>query len=86
MGWFQDNRKADGQFQERGCGRWFEYRKTDNWWAKQQGLQYVVAVGGLNEMRFANILKTVAYIAVDEDENGNAIIEKWQITNHRKYA
>jgi len=30
---------------------------------------------------FAKVYQTVAYIAVDEDENGNAVWEKWQVTH-----
>lgn len=88
MAFFQDQGKVHGVFQEREYKNWFEYRETDNWWAQQQGLKYEVAVCSLakRQVRYANVLKTVAYIAVDEDENGNAVLEKWQIANHRKFA
>jgi len=33
--------------------------------------------------RYANIKKTVAEIAVDEDEYGQPVVEKWQIYSHR---
>ena len=32
--------------------------------------------------RYARILKTVAYIAVDEDQYGQPVVEKWNITSH----
>ena len=32
--------------------------------------------------RLAKILKTVAYVVVDEDEDGFAIIERWPLTDH----
>lgn len=32
--------------------------------------------------RYANVKKTVAYIAVDEDEYGQPVVEKWQIYSH----
>jgi len=35
--------------------------------------------------RAAKIKKTVAYIAVDEDEYGNTIWEKWPIKKHKYY-
>jgi len=33
--------------------------------------------------RVARILKTVAYVCVDEDEFGLPVIEKWHIKKHR---
>ena len=35
--------------------------------------------------RYAKVLKTVARIVIDEDENG-LVIEKWSIKNHSVYA
>ena len=36
------------------------------------------------EKRYARVLKTVAYVIVDEDENG-PVIEKWQIKGRNIY-
>lgn len=35
--------------------------------------------------RFATVKKTVAYILTN-DEDGNDVVEKWYIKNHRKYT
>lgn len=35
--------------------------------------------------RYANVKKTVAYIVVDEDDWGQPVIEKWNITAHRTF-
>lgn len=35
--------------------------------------------------RYALVKKTVAYIVVDEDDSGRAVIEKWSIKGHRFY-
>ena len=35
--------------------------------------------------RYAKVLQTVAWIVVDEDENGDAVYEKWEIKQHRNY-
>jgi hypothetical protein len=35
--------------------------------------------------RTATVKKTVAYVAVDEDEFGNPVVEKWQIKRHVVY-
>lgn len=70
-----------GQFQHKETGKYFEFRKTVN--TTVPGFEhypYEVFVGPQAEsVRFARILKTVAYIAVDEDENGNPVEEKWPI-------
>ena len=34
--------------------------------------------------RVGNVLKTIAYVVVDEDENG-PVVEKWFIKGHIKY-
>jgi hypothetical protein len=36
--------------------------------------------------RYAIVKKTVAYIVVDEDENGLPICDKWLIKGHRMYV
>lgn len=33
-------------------------------------------------VRFAKVLKTVAYVAVDEAEDGTPVIEKWVIKHY----
>ena len=34
--------------------------------------------------RYAKVLKTVAYIVVDEDEHGRPVAKKWDIRKHIK--
>ena len=41
-------------------------------------------IGGDCGYRAAKVLGTVAYIAVDEDDNGT-VVEKWAIKSHRIY-
>jgi hypothetical protein len=36
--------------------------------------------------RLGNVLKTVAYLIVDEDEFGEPIVEKWNIKGHTEYT
>lgn len=48
-------------------------------------LPHYVYVGD-GEPRMALVLKTVAYIAVDEDARGNPVLEKWKIKRKREYA
>lgn len=37
------------------------------------------------DTRAARVLKTVVYVAVDEDADGNPVLEKWRIKGHRAY-
>lgn len=53
---------------------WFSY--TDDVWALKHGLIFQIWFN--NEIRFAKVLKTVVHVAVDEDEYGNPVIEKWK--------
>ena len=50
---------------------------TDDW-AKSQGATHTLIT--IDGDRPARLLKTVAYIGVDEDEFGNCVWEKWQLT------
>ena len=43
------------------------------------------AVGQWNA-RYGKVLKTVCYIAVDENDDGTPMVEKWNITKHRTYT
>lgn len=36
--------------------------------------------------RYAKVGKTVVHIITDEDENGWAVVEKWDIKGHRLYG
>lgn len=73
----------EGEFQECDHGNYFTYRKTDNLWAIEQGFMHEVDV--LDGVRFARVLKTVAYVCTDEDADGKAVFEKWNIKNHSLY-
>jgi hypothetical protein len=77
-----------GGFYEKDCGQWFEFSKnTDafNCAFNQEDAQYphkvwvTTPIPGIDGgYRYARVLKTVAYIVCDEDENG-AVIEKWNL-------
>jgi hypothetical protein len=55
-------------------------------------LPHVIYVRGVGqngqsegELRYARVLKTVAYVAVDEDEHGQPILEKWKLKKNSQY-
>lgn len=73
-----------GAFQERSYGIYFSYsQNSDTHWLDQK--QYPHKISTSDGFRYARVLKTVAYIVVDEDEHGKPVVEKWEITKHRKY-
>lgn len=64
----------------------FEYAERrhpdDNFAPEFPHIVYVGPNG--EETRLAKVLKTVAYVVVDEDDLG-PVIEKWQIKQHKIY-
>ena len=54
---------------------WF-FNTTDTF-ALSQGLPFEVEFIGSEVIRYANVLKTVVHVAVDEADDGSAVIEKW---------
>lgn len=75
-----DYRTIAGCFEEKVHGQSFEYRKSEGNFA---GMPHEVFVGdgstNGNQIRFARVLNTVAYIVVDEDDFGAPVIKKWNI-------
>ncbi len=79
-----------GSFVSKETNAYFEYSDQPilhNQWAIDQGATHVVYVCDVFcNTRAACVLKTVVYIGVDEDENGNMVWEKWPIKQHRLVA
>ena len=76
---FQDHA---GEFYLPDTKRWFTFEpNTDDAWGLQHDLIHKVDV--LDGYRCAIVRKTVAYVAVDQDEYGNPILERWTITKRR---
>jgi hypothetical protein len=69
-----------GEFRLPETGKWFSYTANDAGVSIWSEYPFLVAVGpNAEEVRYARILKTVAYVVVDEDEYGLPVEEKWQI-------
>lgn len=65
-----------GCFTEKEFGKRFTYKKNPD---TTSPYPHLVVVGpNADEVRMALVKKTVAYVVVDETENG-FVIEKWQI-------
>ncbi len=76
--------KIIGSFTEKTHSNHFEFKLVECALWGEWGCTHEVAVGGVHgyHYRGAKVLKTVAYIAVDEADNGEPIWEKWSIKNH----
>jgi hypothetical protein len=79
-----------GMFREESHGKYFEYiaatedeANVFNNYSPYDGPNFPhrVFVGPLGWSRAARVLGTVAYVVVDEDDNG-PVVEKWNI-NHK---
>ena len=78
------NPKNLGEIQEREYGKWFTFRNTVDEWAKKNRLPHEIDV--LDGVRYAKVLKTVAYVAVDEAPDGRAVIEKWTLKKFNAFV
>ena len=38
-----------------------------------------------SESRYAKILKTVAYVVIDENADGSPVVEKWKLKKYKDY-
>lgn len=83
-----------GCFEEKDCGNYFEYAMEEDYQAfelagKMREFPHRVFVmdNPIFECgyRRALVKKTVAYIVVDEDENG-PVIEKWHLKKNNEYV
>ncbi len=82
-----------GGFVEKTHKEFFEYSQEAN--AKLPFPDYPVKVWvidkkvanavAITQFRWAKVLKTVAHVVVDEDADGNPVVEKWDIKDHRPY-
>ena len=72
-----------GEFIEKDCKKSFTYKLSNNTWGLSHGLKYEIDV--LDGTRCANITKTRAYVCIDEDSQGNPVIETWILSKHNQY-
>ena len=92
MAYYTYTKDPIGAFTEKSVGNVFEYSLNDEPLNNHLGedFPHKVWVGGkdvcgMTGWRFANVIKTVATIVIDEDEFGLPVLEKWYIKNHRVY-
>lgn len=74
-----------GEITEREYGKYFEYavRPVDGCDFAEDAPHIIAMSDG--STRYAKILKTVAWVAVDEAADGSPVWEKWALKAHREY-
>jgi hypothetical protein len=77
----QDYQSTVGQFVEKDVRGTHEYSLNTDEMTGAWEFPHILHT--LDGYRYARVLKTVAYIAVDEDEYGLPVVEKWDITSHK---
>jgi len=90
MAYYTYTKDPVGVFVEKDTGNYFEYSNNEEPMNIMEDFPHKVWVGGggvcgMSGFRYAHVKKTVAYIAVDEDEYGLPVIEKWHLKNNRRY-
>jgi len=75
-----------GGFTERDHGNLFEYTSNPGCsFASRSEFPHRIFVKTDGETRFGRVLKTVAYVVIDETADGLPVVEKWSIKGHREY-
>lgn len=77
-----------GSFTESEYGKHFDYSKSVNPLdIDGKPFNMIVYVGPHGkDVRYAHIKKTVAYIVVDESDDGGYVVEKWNIKKHKEFS
>jgi len=90
--YFDQDATILGAFVEKDFDELFEFTVNDEETSAFNPEEYPHKVyvtsnplGGMHAWRYARVLKTVAYIVTDEDENGDPVVEKWAINRHQLY-
>ena len=73
-----------GRFIEKECAHAFEYGENASGWLADL-YPHQVYVGYLGETRIARVIKTRAFVVIDEDANGLPIVQTWDIKNRKEF-
>jgi len=72
-----------GEFYVPETRRYFTFKPTNNAWAISHDLIHEIDV--LDGVRFGIVRKGVAYVAIDENEYGAPVLDRWTITKRITY-
>jgi hypothetical protein len=82
--------KVLGEFIEKEHGKYFDYAERDEdevlaWAGDYPHKVYVGGPVGGSVWRPALVKKTVAWVVVDEDDDGKPFAEKWFLKKHKVF-
>ena len=85
--WTWNNENNVGEFTEVEHGKVFTYQNTTKEHNNPYNLPHLIHVGDVigYPYRYAIVKKTVAYVCVDEDADGQPVFERWKIIRHKTY-
>ena len=94
MAYYTYTQDPIGCFVEKDTGNYFEYSDIGDdpmMYEENGGFTHKVWVGGGGVCgdqgyRYAVVMKTVALICVDEDDEGLPVVEKWYLKKNTEYA
>ena len=87
MGYYTYTKDPIGVFTEKSAGNVFEYSINDDSIMEEWPHKVWVGGGQINDSgyRYAWVKKTVAYVVVDENDWGEAVVEQWYLKKKREY-
>ena len=87
MAYYTHTKDPIGCFTEKEVGNYFEYSNNDDPFHWCEDFPHKIWVDDVivYGYRYGIVKKTVAYIAVDEDEFGLPVLEKWQLKKNIEY-
>jgi hypothetical protein len=65
-----------------GTPKCFWFKETTDEWALHHGMAYEIAFPNTKVVRFAKVLKTRIYVAVDEAPDGKPVLEMIEAKTH----
>jgi len=74
-----------GEFYVPDTKVWFTYAETQDPWAVKMKLKHEIHMSD-GSVRFADVLKTVVHVCVDESSVGSLVMESWKISKHNKHV
>lgn len=91
MAYYTYTKDPIGQFVEKDTGNYFEYSTNDEETGFGADWPHKIWVGGggvagMTGWRYGMVMVTRAYVVVDEDDQGEPVVEKWQLKKNRLYA
>lgn len=80
--------KFDGEFLNEN-NVWFTYEKMTEAtceWSAAWNAGCNVKIHTTDSFRYAILAKTVVYVAVDENQDGTPVFERWKLKNNKSFT